>query len=151
MPLDDSATFCTNCGTQLTNPVQSQAQQFNYAPAYQQPFNPYYTEIKNDISNVRTLGIVSLIFLIFAQIVTLVCSIIGIVKGNDAIRKAQSIGDPNLIKEAQDAKKLNKIALIIFIVLGILAILIGIAIAVFGIFAATGSGSVPDISEFSGF
>ena len=149
MQLDDNAAFCTNCGAQLESPVQPQAQQFNYAaPTYQQPFNPYYNDIKNAISTVRTLGIISIVFLFFAYIVTIICSIIGIIKGNEAIRKAQSIGDPNLVQEAQSAKKLNKIALIIAIVVTAIAILIGIAFIIFGFSTAAGSGALPDVSEF---
>ncbi len=158
MQLDDSASFCNYCGAPLDyqNPPQPQpqAQQFNYPPAYQQAFSPYAAELKNEISNVKTLGIISLIFIIFNMLVSLICSIIGIVKGNNAIKKAESLGEFQLVKEAEEAKKLSKIALIISIVLTIIAIIVVTAIVALGVYSTTrGSGisGIPDINDFSGF
>ena len=165
---DDSVSFCTACGTPLPAAAQPEIQappyappyaqqgyqnaqpnqQYAYNPAYSQPFDVQLTEIKNSISTVKTLGIISIVFLFFAQIVTLVCAIIGIIKGNDAINKARLTGDPMLIKEAEDAKKLNKIALIIAIVITVIAIIATIALVALGVYTSTSGGSMPDFSEF---
>lgn len=117
------------------DPQYSQANngQYNYQQPYNQQFDPRYVNLQNEISTVKTLGIVSIIGLFFAGLVTIVCSIIGIVKGNGAISQARMLGDPLLIQQAEDAKRLNKIALIILAVLAVLGVLAVIILASAGI------------------
>ena len=112
---------------------QPQPQYTQYAGGYQNAYDPRSVNLRDDISTARTLGIVSIVFLFIFTLVTLICSIIGINKANEAIQQAEALGDQMLINEAKDAKKLNKIALIIFLVFAGIGVLATILMAVLGI------------------
>ncbi len=123
----DNANFCASCSANISNvyPVQNPPYQAPVAPYQQYPnygapyptVDPMITRPKNDISNAKMLGVVAVVFLFFMRLVTFVCSLIGISKAKEARKDAEKLGDPLLIKDAKDAYKTNKIALIITIVL----------------------------------
>ena len=131
----DNAIYCSTCSANIANvyPVQNQPYQAPAAPYQQQPnYNAQYgrqfvpdspmvARLKNDIQNAKILGAVSIVFIFFMRLVTFVCSLLGMSKAKAARKEAERLGDQILIRDAKDAYKTNKIALIITIVLYVLA------------------------------
>ena len=139
---DDNAAVCRFCGANIGYPpyqnqnqyYQQNNQQYNaYPNGYQSTYDPRVSALKNDISTAKTLGIVSIVFIFFMQLVTFVCSLLGISKANSAIEQAKLINDPYLLKEAEDAKKMNKIALIVTIIIWAVAIISCVLMAILGV------------------
>ena len=107
-------------------PVQPQYQQQGYVPpvqpqfqAYQQPFNNNF-QIQQEISSARTLGILSIILgILVSSIAGWICGGIGSSKAN------KHLFAPDIMTRtsAQDAKKLNKIGLILTSVLFVLRLI----------------------------
>ncbi len=151
----DGAFSCSACSADISyvqpvnnayqnNSYQAPPYQNNQAPPYQnyqappqQPYNqspygyntfdPVVSKLNNEIQNAKTLGIVSVVFIFIMRLVTFVCALIGMSKAKAAKIEAEQLGNQMLVKEAQDAYKTNKIALIVTIVLYALGILSTIA------------------------
>ena len=123
------------------NPYAQQAYQQPYYGAQQQ--NPYappmYAPERNShanaVSTARTLGIVAIIFMFFNSLVSIILGAIGLSKANAAIAYAQQVNDMALLTEANSAKRLNNIPLVISLVLaalGALALILSAALGVTG-------------------
>lgn len=130
---------------QPVNPYSTQAGQFAgqnpYSPqgAYAQPapgMPPVTaTDPHKEASTAKTLGIVAIVTAFLWPLVCWICGGIGISKANSAISMAQAYADPYLLSEAEEAKKLNKIGIIIGIVLTVISIIGIIVLASLGVMA----------------
>ena len=159
--IDDGETYCAHCGTpvekkdafepygqgtydnaeqpQEQQPVQPQYQQQGYVPpyqTYQQPFNNNFLA-QEEISSARTLGILSIVLgILLSSIAGWICGGIG----SSKVDKYLFSNDMQLRLSAQDAKKLNKIGLIltsVFFALKIIGIIAYFAI-LFGFMGMAG-------------
>ena len=159
--LPDGVNFCNVCGASMTPPQpQYQQQQQQYGeqqqPVYQQPQQQYgeqqpqyqqpqyqqvppqqYQQFVNpaqkDTSTAKTLGIIAIIFAFISPLVSWICGGIGISKANGAINVASQMGDMMTLQDAEQAKKLNKIGVIISIVIAAISILCYIALMAVGL------------------
>lgn len=161
----DGAASCPVCGAALYNAnagapsyEATAAQQTPvggyYSPQYQQtppadPYSyqqPYYQQAapanlaqKNEVSTAKTLGVLCIVFAFLNTLVSIILGCIGISKAGTAIQNARMYNDQFLIAEAEQAKRYNKIGLIIN------AVFMGIAILAFILLFALGAAGV--ISE----
>lgn len=119
-------------------PPQEQAQPGAYYQPPQQPqINqmPYVdpqavqgAQLSQQLSSARTLGIVAIIAAFFSPLIAWICGGIGSGKANKAILFANQTGNMPLLADAQKAKRLNTIG----IVLGACIVLFFVVIAVLG-------------------
>ena len=130
--VQDGTVTCPYCGSALEQ-SQPQYQQPTYQqpqyqqpayqqPGYQQPYQQPYQPVNPEVSTAKTLGIVAIVAAFFIPLVSFICGGIGLSKANQAL--AFNPGD----FEAANAKKLNKIGLILAGVLVGLAVLIYIVL-----------------------
>ena len=108
---------------QYQQPAQPDYQQNAYQqPAYQQPVAPA-PQGKSEASTAKTLGIVAIITaFICTPLVAFICGGIGMSKANAVL--AVNPADP----EAQSAKKLNMIGIIIAAVVAVIGIIYSIVV-----------------------
>ncbi|MBQ9228097.1 MAG: hypothetical protein IJ168_04615 [Eubacterium sp.] len=112
------------------NPYSPQGT-YTQPTGYAQPVQP--TPVASpyqDVSTAKTLGIVSIVMIFVFLPACWICGGIGLSKANAAITLAQSYGDMMLLQQAQEAKKLNKIGLIIGLVLTGISILSAVLVLI---------------------
>ena len=110
--LNDNDTFCNNCGNAVSN---NQPQVYNNPYPQQNNTTADFMKmnVNTQISNTKTLAIVTLIGAFIFPPVWLICGIIACVKGNDVVKAANQTGDMNLINEANKVKKFAVIAFVV--------------------------------------
>lgn len=129
---------------QPVNPYSTQSGQY----AGQNPYSPQGTyqqtsgmppvmmaDPHKEVSTAKTLGIVAIVMAFFWPLVSWICGGIGISKANNVVTMAQAYADPYLLSAAEEAKKLNKVGIIISIVLAALSIIGIILLMSLGIMA----------------
>lgn len=113
--------------TQQQNPYTAPQQQYGYNQVQNAQ------EAKN-VSTAKTLGIIAIVFAFIRPLVSWICGGIGISKANSAIAFAQQIGNAQMVSEAENAKKFNKIGIILSIVLYVILIILIIMMVSLGVF-----------------
>ncbi len=150
----DGINVCPACGMIIEFQPNPQQPQYQSQPQYQQPQQyyqpqpqPQYQQVPQqqqyqqyignplgDVSTAKTLGIIAIIFAIVnPKLVCWICGGIGLSKANKIINYATLTGDMALLHEAEHAKKLNKIGIIISIVMCVLIVLFYIILVAAGV------------------
>ncbi len=114
------------------NPYSQQGAYAQPAPGVQPMMG---TDPMKEISTAKTLGIVAIVMAFIWPLVSWICGGIGISKANSVITMARSMADPYLLSTAEEAKKLNKVGIIISLVLTALSFILIIILGAAGVMA----------------
>ena len=89
-----------------------------------------------ELGDARTLGIVAIVTAFLIPLVCFICGGIGISKANKFITLAQANADPYMLNDAQSARKLNLIGIILGVVLTVLSVIVYILVFAFAFSSA---------------
>lgn len=159
--ISDEYKVCPHCGNVVagnqynatyTNQPNYQQGQYYQPPQYNQqqypPFNQEQSNINDEISTAKTLGIIAIVCGLclpsIGWIVALVCGIIGLTKVNHALSSPYGASNP----DARTAKKMNIAGIVIPIVEVVLVIIAWILIAFLGIAMVDSYGPLVDFNYF---
>ena len=116
---DDNAMVCPYCG------CPKPTHYTNGQPINPQMYNPQVTQFNSNVSSAKTLGIISIVLGIIIPIVGWICGGIGLSKSNSLVALNPAS------EEANNAKKLNTIGLIVTSAVYVIKIIISALVYVF--------------------